>query len=322
MNTALALVDFEPTTEELRALVLQGLSRDQKILPTAYLYDDAGSALFERITELPEYYPTRTELAIMAEHVGEMAEAIGDDAMLIEYGSGSGLKTRGLLDALRDPIAYVPVDISRDHLLASAAAIDREFPRLEVMPVCADFTRPFVTPRPTRTPRSRTVYFPGSTIGNFLPAAAIRLLAKMRREAGPEGGVLIGIDLKKDIGVLEAAYNDAEGVTAEFNLNLLRRINRELGGEFDLDAFEHRAVWVESRGTIEMRLISKRAQTVRVGERRFAFQQGEWIHTEDSHKYELGQFARMAEAAGLLVERAWVDARSYFAVLYLRMPRR
>jgi L-histidine N-alpha-methyltransferase len=328
MNTALALVDYEPTTEELRALVLQGLSRDQKILPTAYLYDERGSELFERITELPEYYPTRTELAIMAEHVGAMAEAIGDEAMLIEYGSGSGLKTRGLLDALRDPVAYVPVDISRDHLLASAAAIDREFPRLEVMPVCADFTRPFVTPRPTPTPRSRTVYFPGSTIGNFLPAAAIRLLAKMRREAGPEGGVLIGVDLKKDTAVLEAAYNDAQGVTAEFNLNLLRRINRELGGEFDVDAFEHRAVWVESRGAIEMRLVSKRAQTVRVGERRFAFQQGEWIHTEDSHKYELGQtagssgdFASMADAAGLLIERSWVDARSYFAVLYLRMPR-
>ena len=322
MNTALALVDHEPTTEELRALVLRGLARDQKILPTAYLYDERGSELFERITELAEYYPTRTELAIMAEHVDEMADAIGPQTMLVEYGSGSGLKTRRVLAALHDPVAWVPVDISRDHLLASAAAIDAEFPRLEVLPVCADFTRSFVTPRPARAPRSRTVYFPGSTIGNFLPAAAIRLLAKMRREAGPEGGVLIGIDLKKDVAVLEAAYDDARGVTAEFNLNLLRRINRELDGAFDLSTFRHRATWNEARGTIEMHLVSTRDQTVRVGDRRFSFRAGESIHTEDSHKYELGQFAGMAEGAGLAVERVWVDARSFFAVLYLRMPRR
>jgi L-histidine Nalpha-methyltransferase len=319
MSTAPSLVDFEPTTEELLSRVLAGLSRDQKVLPTAYLYDDTGSALFERITELPEYYPTRTELSIMAEHVDDMADAIGREAMLIEYGSGSGLKTRQLLSAMRDPIAWVPVDISRDHLLASAATVDAAFPHLEVLPVCADFTRRFDTPRPTRTPHSCTVYFPGSTIGNFLPAAAIRLLAKMRREAG---SVLIGIDLKKDVAVLEAAYNDAQGITAEFNLNLLRRINRELDGDFDLTAFRHHAPWVETRGAIEMRLISTHDQTVRVGDRRFVFREGEWIHTEDSHKYELGQFASMAEAAGLAVERVWVDARSFFAVLYLRMPRR
>jgi dimethylhistidine N-methyltransferase len=321
MSTALSLSDFEPSTEDLLALVVQGLSREQKVLPTAYLYDEQGSALFERITELEEYYPTRTELSIMAEHVGDMAEAIGSEAMLIEYGSGSGLKTRGLLSAMHDPVAYAPVDISRDHLLSAAGAIDAEFPGVEVLPVCADFTRPFTTPTPLRHPRSRTVYFPGSTIGNFLPAAAIRLLAKMRREAGEGGGVLIGIDLKKDVAVLEAAYDDAQGVTAEFNLNLLRRINRELGGEFDLEAFRHRAVWVEERGTIEMRLVSVRQQTVRVGARTFSFAPGEWIHTEDSHKYELGQFAGMAEAAGLEVQRSWVDAQQFFAVQYLRMPR-
>ncbi len=322
MNTALALVDHEPTTEELRALVLQGLARDQKILPTAYLYDERGSELFERITELEEYYPTRTELSIMAEHVGDMANAIGPQTMLVEYGSGSGLKTRRLLAALRDPVAWVPVDISRDHLLASAAAIDAEFPGLEVLPVCADFTRTFTTPRPTRVPSSRTVYFPGSTIGNFLPAAAIRLLTKMRREAGPDGGVLIGIDLKKDIAVLEAAYDDAQGVTAAFNLNLLQRINRELDGHFDLATFRHRARWNEDRGAIEMHLVSTREQTVRVGDRRFSFREGESIHTEDSHKYELGQFAGMAEAAGLALDRSWVDPRPYFAVLLLRMSRR
>jgi dimethylhistidine N-methyltransferase len=322
MSTALNVTDFEPTTEDLRALVLQGLARDQKVLPTAFLYDEEGSALFERITELEEYYPTRTEVGIMAAHVGEMADAIGPEAMLIEYGTGSGLKTRRLLAAMQEPVAYVPVDIARDPLLSTAAALQAEFPALEVLPVCADFTRPFTTPRPRRSPRSRMVYFPGSTIGNFLPAAAIRLLAKMRREAGPEGGVLIGIDLKKDVAVLEAAYDDALGVTAAFNLNLLRRINRELEGDFDLAAFRHQAVWVEDRGAIEMRLVSIRRQTVRVGGRAFAFEAAEWIHTEDSHKYDLGQFAEMAAAADLEIARTWVDDRHYFAVVDLRMPRR
>jgi dimethylhistidine N-methyltransferase len=317
MSTALDLTDFEPTTEDLLERVLEGLSREQKVLPTAYLYDEAGSALFEQITELDEYYPTRTELAIMAEHVANMAESIGSETMLIEYGSGTGLKTRGLLSALRDPVAYVPVDISRDHLVAAAESINAEFPKLEVLPVCADFTRRFDTPDPGRKPRRRAVYFPGSTIGNFLREAAVRLLDKMRREAGDGGCVLIGVDLKKDVRMLEAAYNDAEGVTAAFNLNLLTRINTEMRGSFDPDTFRHEAVWVEERGAVEMRLISERDQTVRVGDRTFPFRAGEWIHTEDSHKYGLQEFAEMARNAGLSVERVWTDEKSLFSVQYL-----
>ena len=211
----------------------------------------------------------------------------------------------------------MPVDISRDHLVASAESINVDFPQLEVLPVCADFTRPFDTPEPSRKERRRVVYFPGSTIGNFLREAAVGLLEKMRREAGDGGCVLIGVDLKKDVGTLEAAYNDAKGVTAAFNLNLLHRINREMQGTFDVDAFRHAAVWVEERGAVEMRLVSERDQTVRVGDRTFPFRKGEWIHTEDSHKYALGEFAQMASTAGLTVERVWTDEKSLFSVQYL-----
>jgi dimethylhistidine N-methyltransferase len=313
----LELVDREPEREHFLAACLEALATHPKTLPTAFLYDQRGSDLFERICELPEYYPTRTELRIMDEHLGEIADVLGPDVHLIEYGSGAGVKTRRLLQALHSPVAYAPVEISREFLMRSAAQLDAEFPELEVLPVCADFTRPFDVPSPSRRARRRVLYFPGSTIGNFRPDAAKRLLGQMADEVGSSGGILLGVDLRKDPAVLEAAYNDAQGITAAFNLNLLDRMNRELGCDFDIAGFEHRAVWVPQRGAIEMRLYVKRPQRVQVGNRSVELEAGEWIHTEDSHKYSRSQFAALAAEAGLRVERVWIDDEALFSVQYL-----
>lgn len=313
----LEITDLEPSAADLTAAVIEGLSKPQKTLPTAFLYDEQGSELFDQICELPEYYPTRTELSIMDAHLPQMAEAIGPGAMIIEYGSGTGLKTRRLLAALEQPVAYVPVEISREFLMASAAKLDAEFPDLEVLPVCADFTLPFEVPLAQTRARRRVLYFPGSTIGNFYRDVAIRLLRQMHDEVGQGGGVLLGVDLKKDPEVLEAAYNDAKGLTAEFNLNLLTRANRDLGSDFDVDAFRHRAVWSPSRGAIEMRLYARRPTAVNLGGQRFTFDEGEWIHTEDSHKYDLDEFAQMARRGGFEVQQVWTDKNALFSVQYL-----
>lgn len=317
----LELVDLSPELERMRRDVLEALSRrPQRELPTQYLYDARGSALFDQICELPEYYPTRTELSIMQRHAAAMAEGIGARALVVEYGSGSSVKTQRLLERLREPAGCVLVDISREHLLRSAAALAARFPHVEVLPVCADFTAPFDVPSPRRPPARTVVYFPGSTIGNFLPDHATRLLRQMADQVGPGGGLLIGTDLRKDPAVLEAAYNDAQGVTAAFNENLLRRINRELQATFDLAAFEHRAIYDEALGRIEMLLVSRVAQDVRVAGRRFALAAGETIRTEYSHKYSIDGFHRMAVAAGFAPEAVWTDDRSWFAVHLLRRP--
>ncbi len=316
-NATLELTDLEPSSAALTAQVIEGLSKSQKTLPTAFLYDEAGSDLFHQITELPEYYPTRTELSIMDQHLPAMAEAVGPEAMVIEYGSGTGLKTRRLLGALDRPVAYVPVEISREFLMTSAEALHAEFPDIEVLPVCADFTLPFEVPLAQTRARRRVLYFPGSTIGNFYRDFAIRLLRQMHTEVGKGGGALLGVDLKKDVDVLEAAYNDSAGVTAKFNLNLLERANRELGCDFDLSAFRHRAVWNETRGAIEMRLYARRPTAVTVGDKRFTFDRDEWIHTEDSHKYGLDEFAAMASKSGFDVKTVWTDAEQLFSVQYL-----
>jgi len=320
MITEPTVVDLEPNPGHFLASVLAGLSRPRKSLPTAFLYDARGSALFDEICTLPEYYPTRTELGIMRSGAHEIARLIGPRAEIIEYGSGSSLKTRELLRSLAVPVAYVPVDISREPLLRAASAVARSFPEIEVLPVCADFTQPFPVPTPSRVPLRRVLYFPGSTIGNFSRAQAVRLLRQMRDEVGPGGGILIGVDLLKPVEILERAYNDARGVTAAFNLNLLVRINRELGGNFEVEAFEHRAVWVPDRGAIEMRLVSREAQTVHISGHRFTFAPGEWIHTEDSHKYSLAGFAEMARCAELEVDRTWIDASRLFSVQLLGCP--
>jgi dimethylhistidine N-methyltransferase len=297
--------------------VLAGLRGTPKRLSPAYLYDRRGSQLFEAICDLPEYYLTRTETEILAQYAGEMAACIGRQALLLEPGSGSSRKTRLLLDALPDLEAYVPVDISRTHLLEAAHALQAAYPRLEVLPVCADFTQGFTLP-PLRRPPSRVVvFFPGSTLGNFDALEAIRLLELMRRTAGTGGGLLVGIDLVKDRLLLERAYNDAAGVTAAFNMNLLVRLNRELAAEFDTRCFRHDAVWVPEHSRIEMHLVSSRAQSVRIAGERVEFAAGERLVTEHCHKYTAESFASQARAAGWTPRRAWSDPRGYFSVQYL-----
>lgn len=317
-RTAYELYDLAPPAADFRADVLRGLARADKALPCKYFYDEAGSQLFERICALPEYYPARTELAILRRHSPEMAELLGPHCLLLEYGSGSSTKTRLLLDHLDQPAGYVPIDISREHLRASARALAHDYANLEVRPVCADFTAPLTLPAPSRDARRRVIYFPGSTIGNFVPTAAAALLAATARLCGAGGGLLLGADLKKEPRLLQAAYNDRQGVTAAFNLNLLVRINRELGADFQIDQFWHHALYNPSAGRIEMYLVSRMAQQVTVAERAFLFNEGEPICTEYSHKYSLEDLRAMAQGAGFVVERVWMDELKYFGVLYLR----
>src|SRR5262245_55636375 len=298
---------------------LAGLSARRKHLPCKYFYDRRGSELFDRICELDDYYLTRTELGIMDQFAPEMGERIGPGATLVELGSGSSVKTRYLLDALADPVAYVPIDVSGDHLRVTAYELARNYPQIEVLPLCADFTKHFVLPRPTRAAIGTMVYFPGSTIGNCLPAEAVELLQRIARTFGRKGGLLIGIDLQKDEARLEAAYNDRLCVTADFNLNLLRRINRELGADFDLDGFSHRATYNRAASRIEMCLISQQAQTVVIGGEAIKFAAGEAICTEYSHKYTVRQFAYLSATAGLSLREQWSDAKGDFAVLYFEV---
>jgi dimethylhistidine N-methyltransferase len=311
-----SVLDQAPATESFREAALKGLRKPQKQIPSKFLYDERGSKLFDKICELDEYYPTRTEISIMRQHAEAMTEAIGPRARLVEYGSGSSLKTRILLDHLDDLAAYVPVDISKEHLIESAEALAEDYPSLVIQPVCADYTAALELPDPPLPARRTVGYYPGSTIGNFQRDEAQDFLRRIARTVGRTGGLLIGVDLKKDVEVLKAAYDDSEGVTAAFNKNLLRRMNRELNATFDPDTFEHHPVWNDERGCMESYLRSKTAQTVTVAGERFAFENGETIHTEDSHKYTLDGFAELAASAGFRVERVWTDDRSYFSVQY------
>jgi dimethylhistidine N-methyltransferase len=316
MNTP-TVHHVRPAVARFRTDVLNGLRRRHKRLPCKYFYDDVGSQLFDRICELPEYYPTRTELAILGADAPAMAARLGRHCLVIEYGSGSSIKTRLLLDALDRPAAYLPVDIACEHLERSAAALANNHPGLVVLPVCADFTCRFALPPGVPAAARRVAYFPGSTIGNFAPRPAASLLAEMGRLVGPGGAVLIGVDLKKDPKVLEPAYNDAAGVTAAFNLNLLARINRELAGDFDLDRFEHHALYDPTFGRVEMYLISRRRQSVRAAGERIDFEEGEPILTECSYKYTVRGFQALAAAAGLRARQVWTDANRWFSVQYL-----
>lgn len=295
--------------------VIGGLSRTRKEIPSKYFYDARGSRLFDQICELPEYYPTRTETGIMRRFAGEMGEQVGGEARVVEWGSGSSVKTRILLNHLEEPVAYVPVDISREHLESAAERLAEEFPEVEVLPVAADFTKPFALPEPNRSAARTVVYFPGSTIGNFPPRTAARLLGQIARMAGAGGSLLIGIDLQKSEEVIEAAYNDAAGVTAEFNLNLLRRMNSELDGDFELGQFQHVAEYNREEGRIEMYLESRREQVARVGGERFQFGAGERILTEYSCKYTIEGFSALAGEAGWCQGESWTDEREYFAVM-------
>jgi dimethylhistidine N-methyltransferase len=305
------------TTNSFRDDVFAGLSGRPRTLPCKYFYDERGSLLFDRICGLPEYYLTRTELAIMRRHAAAIGAALGPCCRVIEYGSGSSLKTPLLLDALREPVDYVPVDISREHLYVAANAIARQFPAIDVVPLWADFTQPFELPAPARPSMRRAVYFPGSTIGNFGPDQACSLLKQIARLVGDGGALLIGFDLRKSASVIEPAYNDAQGVTAAFNLNLLARVNRELDGDFDLGAFEHRAIFNDGESRIEMRLFSKRPQVVRVRRRAFEFAKGESILTECSYKYTREAFSDLAGVAGFEVRKVWTDDQELFAVMLL-----
>jgi dimethylhistidine N-methyltransferase len=296
--------------------ILTGLRLPEKMISPKYFYDERGSQLFDEITHLPEYYPTETELGIMLDNMPEMCGMIGKKASLIEYGSGSSRKTRALLDSLQQPAAYVPVDISEDHLLLSAEKIRSEHPGLEVLPVVADFTRPFDLPDPSIMPRRNIVYFPGSTIGNFTKDDAQELLGLMHQEAGADGAMLIGVDLEKDPAIIERAYNDSAGVTAEFNLNMLTHLNREFGFDFDVSAFSHSAHYDADAGRMEIRLISAKAQVVTSGNERIEIDDGEAILTEYSHKYTLEGFAEMAERAGFEVRKVWTDPDDLFSVQY------
>jgi dimethylhistidine N-methyltransferase len=316
-HASVALRDYHPAQSRLVADVLRSLQRTPKQLSPMYLYDERGSQLFDQICELPEYYPTRTETKILATHGDDIARCIGADALLVELGSGASLKTRLVLDHLPDLAAYVPVDISRSHLLAAAKSISVSYPQLEVLPVCADFTQVFAVPRAARTPARTVVFFPGSTIGNFDRDAAIDLMHVMRQIAGPRGGLVIGVDLVKDIGTLERAYDDAAGVTAEFNLNVLRHLNRELGMNFDLSSFKHEARWVPEHSRIEMHLVSSRPQRVKLAGETIEFAAGEHLVTEHCHKFTAEQFRTLAHSAGWVARSMWTDEARLFSVHYL-----
>jgi L-histidine Nalpha-methyltransferase len=316
--TALDLSDLLPTAEHARAEILAGLKSTPKRLSPKFFYDETGSALFDEICEQPEYYPTRTELAIMQAHAPDMAAALGSGVMVVELGSGSSVKIRLLLDALDKPSAYVPVDISREHLAQAAHRINEAYPSLEVLPVSADFTQPFRLPRARQRAQRVVVYFPGSTIGNFEPMAALRLLEMIRMRVGEGGGLLVGVDLKKEAALLNAAYNDAAGVTARFNRNILAHINHVADARFDAERFEHRAFYNPSLGRIEMHLVSPVAQRIQVAREMIEFAAGESIHTENSYKYSLAEFASLANRAGFVVDGLWTDARQLFSVQLLR----
>ncbi|MEO0529088.1 MAG: L-histidine N(alpha)-methyltransferase [Planctomycetota bacterium] len=304
-------------TSTFKTDVLEGLTQTPKSLPCKHFYDQRGSELFDRICELPEYYPTRTELAIMREHADEIAAAIGPGAVLVEYGSGSSVKTRLLLDALPEPAAYVPVDISEEHLHATAEKLSQAYPTIDIVPVAADFTRPFELPALAREASHAAVYFPGSTIGNFVPDDAASLLKQIAQLVGVGGGLVIGIDLQKETAVLEAAYNDAQGVTAEFNKNLLRRINNELDADVTIEGFEHRAVYDDDAGRVSLSLVAEEPQTATIEGEAIDFAAGEAIHTEYSHKYTIDGFAELAAHAGFQLRKAWTDPKEWFAVLHL-----
>ena len=310
-------MDLKPQTEDFRSSVLDGLSKPQKELHCKFFYDEEGSKLFDRICELDEYYPTRTEIGILEDRLGEIAELIGRHVHLIELGSGASVKIRTLLNALPDLAQYTAVDISREFLLQSSETLAHDYPDLSVAAVCADYTLEFDVPDPeTQADARRVAFFPGSTIGNFGHAEAVEFLGRIAKMLGRGGGLLIGVDLKKDRARLEAAYNDSEGVTAAFNTNVLARINRELGGDFDLEAFRHDAVYVEEPGRIEMRLVSLRQQGVTVAGSRFAFAENEYIHTENSHKFTIEEFRALCGQAGLVPVAAWTDPEDLFSVHY------
>jgi dimethylhistidine N-methyltransferase len=307
--------DQQPIAGDSRAELLAGLLKEQKQVNPKYFYDHQGSELFEQITRLEEYYPTRTEISILTQNAEEIAAFCGRDCVLIEPGSGSSEKARLLLDSLK-PAAYVPVDISADFLHQSALRLGREFPGLNIHAICADFADPWQTR--TQLPSGRRViFYPGSTIGNMEPIHATKFLANLRQWIGNDGGVLIGVDLQKPEGLLNTAYNDSQGITARFNLNILNSLNKLLDANFNRDGFSHHAFYNSDQHRIEMHLVSNNKQSVQVNGTTIAFDRGETLHTENSYKYSLESFAALSNAAGFELEKNWVDEKQLFSVHYL-----
>lgn len=316
-DTGLAVQAHEPGLSDIRGEVLRGLARPHKELPAKLFYDEIGSQLFDQICDLGEYYLTRTETAIMQERAGEIASIVGGGCVLVEYGSGSSRKTRILLDSLREVAAYVAIDISREHLTRTMADLALAYPRIAMIPVWADYTAPFDLPLLDWPASRRVAYFPGSTIGNFHPPEAVDFMKRIAQAVGPGGSLIIGVDLKKDPATLQRAYNDRASVTAAFNLNVLARINRELGADFRIDRFLHHAFYNLREGRIEMHLISLEDQVAHVDGVAIAFGAGESVLTEVSYKYTTQEFAQLAARAGFTVRRVWTDAERRFSVQYL-----
>lgn len=320
----LRFFDNQPVAQDILTEVIAGLSLPQKVLPAKYFYDEQGSRLFEAITKLPEYYPTRIEIDLLRKHRESIAKLVKDDVWLLEYGSGASLKIRLLLQAIR-PNCYVPMDISKDFLLSSAESLMDDYPWLDVYAACVDYSQPVRLPADMITPAQKLGFFPGSSIGNFSPQEAQVFLQGVRNTLGKDGAMLIGVDLQKDKQVLEAAYNDCQNVTAAFNFNILHHINRVLGTQFNVNYFEHKAIYSEEKGRIEMHLVSTMDQIVKISDsnnpegqsKNITFKTGETIHTENSYKYSKQSFTDLIAGAGFEVRECWSDDKDYFAMFYL-----
>jgi len=308
--------DQHPQAADFRADIVQGLSAAQAYISPKYFYDETGSRLFEAICNTEEYYPTRTEVSIIRDNIDDIVDVLGTDCLLIEPGSGDSYKVRLLLDALR-PIAYLPVDISKRYLQEEAKKLAAEFTWLNVHAICADFTGKLKLPYHVEA-TNKVAFFPGSTIGNFVPAQAVQVMAEIKNMVGKDGGLLIGVDLQKDTGILNAAYNDKNGYTEKFNKNLLARINRELGANFNLEQFRHLAFFNENEHRIEMHLISTQDQQVDIDDKTFSFKKDQSILTEYSHKYSVEHFRKLAASAGFETVKTWLDEKRLFSVHYLR----
>lgn len=315
-------IESVPSRDGFLSETIAGLSLPQKMLPCKFFYDEEGSRLFNEICELEEYYPTRTENQILRDNIKEIAGLIGRVCRLVEFGSGTSAKTRHLLTHLPDMSEYIPIDISSEQLLESAIQLASEFPDLEINPIEADYGEILTLPNSKRKPKRTVAFFPGSTIGNLEPDQAIAFLHNIALLCGNNGGLLIGVDRKKERWILEAAYNDRKGVTAKFNLNILVRANRELGADFDLSAFHHRASYNETHGRIEMHLVSKQPQIVHVDSQEFSFEEGEYITTEYSYKYTPKSFERLALKAGFEPVKNWEDPDHLFSVLFFLVGKR
>jgi len=308
------LIDLHPPMSDFQSDIVRGLTAARKRIPSIYHYNEEGSRLFEKICELNEYYLTRAELEIFDRAGPEIATALGNEPLMIEYGCGNSRKIELLLKAIHNPAGYAPVDISKDHLLETALKVQSDYPQIKVVPICADFTKAFDLP--DFDAEKKIVFFPGSTIGNFERTQAIEILKSAAHHVGTGGGLLLGADLIKDREILEKAYDDSEGVTAQFNLNLLKRINDEIQGDFDLNQFQHKAFYNEKMHRIEAYLESKKNQTVKVADKIIKFKKGERIHTENSHKYSLESIKELAGAAGFKHKAYWTDKRNLFSVHY------